>query len=256
MTSGFKLWLENEALDAYLKQNSAVSSVFTTLLKNRQIQEIIQDLDNGNQIMDRRKEAVGLLVIGSHRIPIRILELNISNVLVQKLDKSPFHEIADRWPIYPVEGDRSIVQLPSRVKIVANNNAINFVKLIAKYLAEKDITVGSEQFNNFLVMTKPMISTYGHNPETIQNLIDKSEIEFGDFTMARNKMSRNLKDDSSGYTREGAKDIDSDDILEDVLNFSDGVAWCKTEKLPDTFFLRDENNNFFMQIHIDKDIIL
>ena len=213
MGLGFKIWLESEALDAYLQGNQLGNLNFRKLLDDPEIKKIMKSMDDNNLFINKKINDQGIFVIGNHRIPIILLGFDERQIKVKKLDGSDFTEIQDRWPVYPDPNDKSIVLLPSNVRIIRNDNAANFVKLLAKILADKKIGYGSDEYESFLNSIKKYIPYLSHDPSKLQALIDKnSDIKLDRFPLK----SREELDQYSEYDPEQ---------IDYVENFDDGMSW-------------------------------
>lgn len=244
MINCFKLWLESESLDAFIKSNELARANYKYLLQDKNIQKIVSDIDRNNLILHKKKDDKGILLYGNHRIPIVVRNVTQNQTEVEKLDGTDFSELINSWPIFPDPNKKSIVLLPSRIKIAANDNGLNFVKLLSKVLAEKNIGYGSEQYDEFMDKIKPIMPYLSVDPNKLQNLIDK-----GDSKIQLEKFPLKTREMIDIYNT--ALDWEQIDYVE---NFENGLSWITNlYGNQDALHLVDKNHRIYMVLYRNSD---
>ena len=249
MISGFKLWLENEALDTFINSNNKAKSIHKWLLRKPEIVELLKEVDDQNILVSREPGETGVLYTNGFRIPIQIQKSTDPKYIgLKRIDGKDFSEINDLWPFYPNKNDRTVIEVNKTTRIINNDNAGNFCKIIAKLLSSSDQSI-EKTFDNFWKENQGKLEYIANNPRLLSKIINDGKFDEDMF-----------KIDSLNMRGRQQFDPTEDDEREDfnvVISFPDGLHWVEHNEKGDypriVLTLADDNYKSYAELFMNTD---
>ena len=222
MISAFKLWLENEGLDSFLEENSKAKAIYDWLLRKPEIRNLMKEIDDQNLLISRQPGQSGILYTNGFRIPIVLVKSSDPKYIgLKRVDGKDFSEINNLWPFYPNKNDRTIIEVNKETRIINNDNAGNFCKLIARFLSNSDEKI-EILFEKFWKEYQTKLEYIAGNPRLITHMIEDGKFDEKMFSMDSLEVGHTLEFDPT--EREGREDFHV------VMSFPDGLYWVENSE--------------------------